>query len=129
MSKRATTRQKSVSLSEEALFFRLKDRGHSQYKLHRISKAGSKVDSIVLHLEKKEGSEYKLSGITFNPTPPPPKSSGPWSATITELLLLVLVILTFGFALVLKKQVDTSESYIHCVFKPIDYFMMQQDET
>jgi hypothetical protein len=44
-------------------------------------------------------------------------------ATFFEILLIIVIILTLGAALVLHKRRDTSKSYIHPLFSPLDHFL------
>lgn len=67
---------------------------------------------------RKEGDKQRSrsdSGTEWDDTP-----LDPLDATFVELCLLAIVVLSLGLALALRKRRDTSKSYIHRLFKPLD---------
>ena len=51
-----------------------------------------------------------------------------WQDTFAEILILFIIISSFGTFLFFKfKKDDTSASYIHKFFKPIDDFLMTNE--
>lgn len=47
----------------------------------------------------------------------------PLKSTIIEILWILIIFLSLGVFLLIRKKQDTSNSYIHFIFKPIDYII------
>jgi hypothetical protein len=50
-------------------------------------------------------------------------------STLIEVLILICIFYTLGLFLTLDKTSDTSNSYIHPLFKPIDRIMLKDSSV
>lgn len=58
--------------------------------------------------------------------PPLELEEDSFMATVSEIALFILICLTFGSLLSGTKKVDTSRSYVHFLFKPLDDIMLRR---
>lgn len=66
----------------------------------------------------------KREQIVMDDMPPLEIEEDPFMATVMEISLFILICLTFGALLSAPKLMDTSRSYVHCLFKPLDDIML-----